>query len=133
MPWSFDFDWKNRILRARLYGRVTDEELKDMYRTGYKLIFRTQPSASILDGSAGTSFEISPETVRELAKSAPAPSDPDIIRVIIAPSAAFYGLARMFEIQGEETRPHLHVVRSEKEALAILAVQNPRFEPLDSQ
>jgi hypothetical protein len=56
---------------------------------------------------------------------------PALPRVIIAPSADFYGLARMFEIQAEATRPNLHVVRSEREALAILAVQDPHFDPLD--
>lgn len=131
MPCSFDFDWKHRIIRCRLHGRVTDEDLKELYTTGYKLVFRTQPVASIVDGSAGTSFEISPQAIRELAKSAPVLPDPSLCRVIIAPSADFYRMARSFEVQGAATRPNLHVVRSEREAWAILGVDDPRFQPLE--
>jgi hypothetical protein len=36
----------------------------------------------------------------------------------------------MFEVEGQELRPDLHVVHSEKEALAILELQETRFEPI---
>ena len=39
----------------------------------------------------------------------------------------------MFEMEGEDKRPNLHVVRSEAEAWAILAVENPQFEPLEKK
>ena len=130
MACSFDFDWKNRIIRCRLHGHVTDEDLKELYRTGYKLVFRTQPLASIVDGSAATSVGVSAEAIRELAEAAPVLSDPRRRRVILAPSADFYKMAQMFENHGESTRPNLRVVRTEGEAWAILGVQNPRFEPL---
>jgi hypothetical protein len=39
-------------------------------------------------------------------------------------------MARMFELQGQETRPNLHVIRTEKEAWAILGVSKPKFEPV---
>ncbi len=133
MPCSFDIDWKHRIIRCRLHGHVTDNDLRQLYTTGYKLVFRTQPVASIVDGTDGHSFEITPGMIRELAKAAPVLPEPNVCRVIVAPSPDFYGMARMFEIQGEATRQNLHVVRSEKEALAILAVQNLRFEPLDPE
>jgi hypothetical protein len=41
-------------------------------------------------------------------------------------------MMRMFEMEGESTRPGLQVVRSERDAWAILAVRNPQFEPLDT-
>ena len=44
---------------------------------------------------------------------------------MVAPSDKVFGLARMFELQGEGTRANLHVVRTMKEALAILGVQAP--------
>jgi hypothetical protein len=34
MPYQIDFDTNNRILRARFLGRVTDDELRDVYRFG---------------------------------------------------------------------------------------------------
>jgi len=40
-------------------------------------------------------------------------------------------MMRMFELHGEATRPNFYVVREEREAWAILGIQNPRFDPLD--
>ena len=131
MPLSFEFDWKHRIMRCRLHGRITDEDLKSLYTIGYKLVFRMQPVAVITDGSDGKSFEISPQAIREFAEAAPVLPNPNLPRVIVAPSPELYRMARMFEIQGATTRPNLHIVRTEREALVILAVQNLRFEPLD--
>jgi formylglycine-generating enzyme required for sulfatase activity len=45
--------------------------------------------------------------------------------------AAAGGIARMFELEGEQTRPNLHVVRSAKDVWAILGIREPQFEPLE--
>jgi hypothetical protein len=131
MSSAFDFDVTNSILRCRLSGRVTNGALRDFFRTGSEYAVRTHPRAGIVDLSEVASFEVSAETVQDLAKSAPVLRDPNLRRIVIAPSSEIYGMMRMFEIAGEETRPDLHVVRSEREAWAILVVQNPRFEPVD--
>lgn len=52
-------------------------------------------------------------------------------RIIVAPTTIGFGLARMFQILGESTRPLLTVVRTVDEALAALGVQSPHFEPLE--
>jgi hypothetical protein len=129
VPYQFEFDETNRILRCRFDGRVTDEDLKESYRLAAEYMAQTDPRAAITDLSAVTSFEVSPETIRELAKSAPLP-DPNRPRCIVAPSSNVFGMARMFEIEGEVTRPNLHVVRTLEEAWAILGVQGLTFEPL---
>ncbi|HXJ16220.1 MAG TPA: hypothetical protein VNM68_03385 [Candidatus Polarisedimenticolia bacterium] len=131
MPYTFDFDHANRILRSRLSGRVTDAVLKDFFRIGSEHAARVQPSAGVVDLSEVTSFEVSAQTIEELAKLAPALSNWNPRRVVIASSPEIYGMMRMFEMQGEATRPDLHVVRTEREAWAILAVHKPRFEPLN--
>jgi len=86
---------------------------------------------AIWDWSAVTSFEVSPHTMRELAKLRPTVADPDVPRVIIAPSAAAFGLARTFELSGEGTRPNLHVVTTRAAAYAIVGIAKPEFKPLD--
>jgi len=131
MFYSCDFDFTNRILRCRLNGRVTDEALKDFFRISFQHAIHTHPRAGIVDLSEVTSFEVSSQTIEELAKSTPVLQDPNLRRVVIASSPGTYGMMRMFEMEGEEKRPNFHVVRTEREAWAILAVQNPRFEPLD--
>ena len=130
MPYQFDFDSKNKILRCRLEGRVTDEILKEYYRVATKYAAWIGPSAGITDFVAVASFEVSPETMRELAGRAPVMPDPSRVLVVVAPSAYIFGMMRLFELQGAHTRPNLHIVRSLAEAWAILGVQEPQFEPL---
>jgi DNA-binding NarL/FixJ family response regulator len=131
--YSFDFDPTNRILRFCLKGRITDELLKDFYEGMREPAQRTRPNAGVLDTSTVVSFEVSSHVIRELAAASPIMTNPDFPRVVIAPSPDVYGLMRMFERQVEDTRPNFHVVRADSEAWAILGVQNPQFEPLDSE
>lgn len=132
MPYTFDFDSANRILRCRLSGRVNDEILKDFFRAGSEHAVRIHPAAGVVDLSAVTSFDVSTPAIKAVARSAPVLHDPHLRRVVIAPSPGVYGMMRMFEMEGESTRPGLQVVRTEREAWAILAVRNPEFETLNS-
>lgn len=77
-----------------------------------------------------TSFAVSANTVHELATSAPAMPNPERLRILIAPSPQTFGIARMFEMTGQDKRPDVYVVRSEKEASAILGIQETRFEAI---
>ena len=130
MAYRFEFDSKNRILRGRFEGQVTDEELKRFYRVAGQLVAKILPRAGITDFESVTSFEVSPETIRDLASLPPAMPDPGQPRVIVAPAPDIFGLARMFQLEGEETRPTLHVVHKLREACAILGVQHPKFKPI---
>jgi hypothetical protein len=125
-----DFDSKSQTLRARAEGRVTDKELKDFYTSGFRWVALLKPRAAITDLSSVTSFDVSHDTIRELARSESIFPDPHLPRVIIAPSSQVFGMARMFEIQGEGSRPALHVVRTEQEAYAVLGILQPQFEPV---
>jgi len=133
IPYEFEFDLTNGILRCRLSGLVTDEVLQEFFDVGSQYARRTHPTAGVVDFSEVTALEVSAETIRQIAKSVPALNDPGIQRVIIAPTPHLYGMMRMFATQGEEVRPNLHVVHSEKEAWAILVVQDPQFRPLENK
>ena len=130
MSYHFDFDSAHRILRCRFEGRVTDDELKEYYLAAGRLVAMKDPTFGITDFTAADSVDVSPETIRELASLPPVMTDQNRIRCVVAPSDKVFGLARMFELQGEGTRANLHVVRTMKEALAILSVQAPRFDPI---
>ena len=130
MPYQFDFDSTNRILRGRLDGCVTDEVLQEYYRAAARYAAQFDPLRGITDFSAVTSFEVSAQTVRNLARSTPVMPDVSRVRVIIAPVDHVFGIARLFQIRGEDTRPHNHVVRTLTEAWAVLGVHDPKFEPL---
>jgi hypothetical protein len=131
MPHQFDFDSTHRILRCRFVGCVSDEELREYYRTAAQYIAQTDAVAGLTDFSEADAVEVSPQTIRELASLPPVIAEESRIRCVVAPTNKVFGLARMFELQGGQTRPNLHVVRTLKEALAILGVLAPKFEQLN--
>jgi hypothetical protein len=125
-----DFDATNRILRARFEGRVTDDELKEVYRFGQENVARFDPHAGITDFSGVTEVAFSTQTVRDLALSKPIMPDPSRLVVLVASAPHLFGIARMFEMLGAESRPNLHVVRTAEEAYEVLNVRQPQFEPV---
>jgi hypothetical protein len=127
MPFHFDFDLSNKIIRCRFDGLITDETLKDFYATASNYGALNPSFIGILDTSGVTVVNLTSKTIRELAMKAPAFPDPDIPRIIIAGSTELFGLARMFDLHGSATRPNLHVVRTEREAFAILHITDARF------
>jgi hypothetical protein len=129
VPYHFEFDPASGIARIRLEGVLADEEMRRCYREAGEFFALVDPQGSIFDLSAVTSLEVTSRVVHELANSLPILPDPSRPRVVVAPSPAAFGMARMFEIVGESTRPNLHIVRTAQEAWAILGVWEPRFEP----
>ena len=129
MAYYFEFDSSHGILCCRHEGDVTDESLKECYEFAGKYAAFTNPGVAIMDFSDVACFNVSPQTVRDLAHRTPAMpgSRP---RFLVAPSTHMYGLARMFQEYGSETRPEVHVVRSVDEAYTFLGVREPQFEPV---
>jgi hypothetical protein len=130
LPYRFYFDSTHQILCAKLTGLITDERLVEFYQFATEHAARTNPRAAVIDFGAAIRMEISPQTVRSLAQRPPIMQDPRSPRIVVAPSPHVFGLARMFQFEGESTRPSLHVVRTWKEALAILGLQRLKFEPM---
>lgn len=128
MPYQIDFDATNRILRARFSGRVTDDELKEVYRLGQEHVARLDPLSGITDFSEVTAVGFSPQTMRDLALTKPIMPDPGRPVIFVAPTPDLFGMARMFELQGAEARPNLQVVRTPEEAYRILNVRDLQFE-----
>jgi hypothetical protein len=127
MPYHFDFDLSNKIIRCSFDRLVTDDSLREFYRNASRYGALNPTYIGLTDTSAVAVVNFSAQTIRELAMLPPAFPDPAVPRVIIAGSAELFGLARMFDLHGSETRPNLHVVRTEREALAILSITNARF------
>ncbi|MFZ0735682.1 MAG: hypothetical protein WBL70_20355 [Candidatus Acidiferrales bacterium] len=135
MAYHFEFNSTLGILRGRLEGQITDEGLREFYRTAAEYVALLDPRAGVTDFSGVSSFDVSVQTIRGLAMSAPAMPKTSRPRVIVASASHIYGMARMFEEVGEATRPNLHVVRTTGEAWAILGVAapgmpEPQFEPV---
>jgi hypothetical protein len=129
VPYLIDFDATNRILRARGIGRVTDDDLRDMYRGGQETVARFDPLSGITDFSEVTEVAFSPQTMRDLARTKPIMPDPRRTVIIVAPTPELFGMARMFELEGTEARPNLRVVHRAEEAYQFLNVRDPQFSP----
>ena len=132
MAFAFDFDPIHQILRSTFSGRVSDEDLLDHQRMVVLLATSLDPRFGVADLSGADPFEATSDGMRDLAKLPPAMPHADRPRVIIAPSDYAFGMMHIFEVEGETTRPNLHVVRSESEAWAILGVkmEEVKFGPI---
>ncbi len=132
MGFRFEFDPVNKILLVRFEGRHTDESLAQATQAARKHWAATDARAGIADYSSVTEFAVSAELVRNLPRQEP--PMPDVTKnplVLVMPTPAGYGLARMYQIMGDRTLPSVNVVRTMDEAFATLGVQSPRFELLE--
>jgi hypothetical protein len=132
MAFAFDFDPIHKILRSTFSGRVSDRDLLNHQRVVALLATSLDPHFGVADLSGADPFEATSDGMRELAKLPPAMPHTNRPRVIIAPSDYAFRMARIFEVEGKTTRPNLHVVRSVREASAILGLEmeEVRFGPI---
>jgi len=132
MAFRVEFDPENKILLVRFEGLVTDESVSEFYQAIREYWTAADASMGIVDFSSVTEFALSINLVHTLARQEPCmPDATSRPRLIIAPKAHIFGLARMFQILGEPTRPLLSVVHTMDEALAALGVHSPHFEPVE--
>lgn len=131
MPYWFEYDSDHRILRSRGEGVMDEDELVRYHRSARLLLDRLQPRAAIMDLTKVTSLAVSPGAIRLLAAAPPVVADPRVPRFVVAPSPSVYGIARMYQQLGGETRPNLTIVHTVDEAYAALGVTAPQFERVE--
>ena len=124
-----EFDAKNNILRGTVHGPMTGAILLDFYAAATEYMASHPPCRGILDFSKVTEFEVSAHAIRQVAAAPPA-FPTGYMRVIVVPIDFIFGLARMFQMLGEKTRPDLHVVRTLDEAYRLLQIESPEFRPV---
>jgi hypothetical protein len=124
-----DFDAKHNILRLTLDGHLTDAILLDAYAAMARCAASRPACRGIADITGVTKFDVSSTTIRRLAETPPAIPTAQL-RIFVAPTTFVYGMARMFQLLGESTRPNLHIARTLNEAYSLLRVESPEFEPV---
>jgi|ERR1022692_1932016 hypothetical protein len=129
MAFMMEFDAKNDILRVTLEGLLTGAILLDGYAAMTRYMASHPSCRSIVDTSAVSKFEVSSNAVRQMA-GAPPVSPTASMRVFVAPQDSVYGMARMFQILTEKTRPNFHTARTIDEAYRLLGVESPTFVPV---
>jgi len=119
MPVRVEVD-RGRKLAERTYsGVVTASELLDSIHE-YRSIPEFDPGFNeLLDFREVESIEASIEDIRICAMR-PVPFANSSKRVILAPQPLVFGLARMYQIIGEDIHPNVYVVKTEEEAFRML-------------
>ena len=125
-----EFDATHELLLLRAEGQFTEQSVRSNQASVRKYATATGVQAVIFDLSGVAEFVLSTNFIKSLAKEEPSVSASHPL-VIVAPSAHGFGLSRMFQSLGEQTRPLLQVVRTMDEALSVLGIPSPHFEPLD--
>jgi hypothetical protein len=132
VPSVLHFDAKNNVLRHTFHGRLTDTVLVEGYYKAGKYVARHPPSRIISDFSDVTSIEVSSQTVRTLAATPPK-LPVGCTRVFVTPQHSLYGVARMFQILAEKSRPDLRIVRTLDEAYRLLGITSADFIRIDPE
>jgi DNA-binding NarL/FixJ family response regulator len=128
---NFELDAENKVFKAEFRGALTSDSVKHFYRAAAAAALLARDfRASIADFSEVTHIRATPHAIRELAALPPADPVASRPRVVVAPNALIFALARLFQALGKAARPNLHVVRNLSQALALLNVASPRFEPV---
>jgi hypothetical protein len=133
MNLQLEIDTTHRLFRCKFAEFLSAESLRQFRAAASKLLAVHGPMIGVIDFTAVSSADLTAQDIRELAALPPVIQDRDFARFIVAPSATLYGLARMFELLGQETRPNLHVVRTAKEVWVILGIAEPQFELVKDQ
>jgi hypothetical protein len=85
----------------------------------------------VLDLTGVTAFDVDSQVIRRLTLLPPNFPDPTF-KAIVAPTDFLFGMMRMFQIGGSETRQQLHVVRTLNEALTLLGAEDAQFNELEA-
>jgi len=125
----FEVDDTRGIGRWALKGQVTDDGFRENFRAVSEILAGLKLTAGIIDFSEVTSFDVSEETIRQLASTQPVLSS-DMLRLVIAPQGEAFAKARSFAATSQLSRPNLFVVKSAEAAYHILGLQNPAFRRL---
>jgi hypothetical protein len=131
MGFSFEVDDEHRVGRWSLDGSVSDDSFKESLRIVSEILVGLNLRGGIVDFTAVTSFEVSEDTLKQLAQTNPVLPG-DMLRLVVAPENSIFRVSRTFAALSEMSRPNLFVVRTLDVALHILGIKTPNFKRLAS-
>ena len=127
---EFEFEPGSGVLLCRIEGHIDDRAITEWYKAIGKHVERTKARAGIVDLGGVTAWEVSANTIREIAAMPPALPNKTLPRIIVADCPVVYGMMRMFQMLGEETRPELKIVRTMDDAFAMFKINRSAFQPV---
>ena len=84
MGFSFEVDDEHRVGRWALDGSVTDDSFRDSLKIVSGILVGLNLRGGVLDFTEVTSFDVSEDTLKQLAKTDPVLPG-DMLRLIVAP------------------------------------------------
>ena len=127
MGFFLEFDDANNTVKLTFETAITIADIGGgAYSALRDFVASRPPCKGIADFSQVTTVEVPGHTTRDRAKLPPAMHGEQMF-VIVAPQDHVYGLSRMFAMMAEQTRPHVHVVRTLDDAYRMLGIRAPRF------
>jgi hypothetical protein len=124
---TIEFDREHRILLVVVEGEYGDADMLQLLGALRTVVIELDPLAGITDLSLVTSFRVTNSTMRSAAAQ-PSPFKDPTPRFVVATADFAFGMFRMYQGMGANTRDALSLVRSREEAYAALGVRDPRFE-----
>ena len=126
------FDRKHQVLLITFGKLATQASALATYSAVERFVAAEGPCSIIADLSLLEKVEVPGPFVRSMAWM------PLVIpvgkqRVIVAPRAAVYGLARMFQLYRDAMSNDVHVVHTLEEAHTLLGLDSPDFETVDAK
>lgn len=119
------YDAELELLLMEFEGDLADSDLTSAFKLlqGFAATHRIR--RGVLDGTRVQHFAITAETVQRLAQTPTMfPADSD--RCIVVRQDYLYGMARMYQMLGGDSRERLRVVRTLDEAYDHLKITPPK-------
>jgi hypothetical protein len=128
-PFELLLDRQARVLLVRFGRALSDQAVMQMQDAVQRLVDAEGRYPLIIDFSAVEEIRLTTQFIAALGRRKAVMFGER--RILVAPTAELFGLARMFEMnQATATGDHPLVLRSLEAALDALGVVQPRFEPL---
>lgn len=126
MPASVKVDAKNRIIYTAFEGKLNDGDF-----LAYRQVLKDHPDfhpefSEVLDFSNVTELRVTVAFINSLAKSNSLYS-PESKHAVVAPHDISFGVARLYQMLAQDTRPNLAVVRSMAEARMFVGIEPQDF------
>ena len=129
MDYRVEVEVNRRILLLSFQNDLTESSFMAGFFTAAAFA-RTHPVEGVItDLSEVEKFVVSGDRVRGFVDSYP-PIAPSKLRAVVAPRDDAYGIARMFQSYRQSTDTGLQVFRTMDEALKLMGLDSPVFEPI---
>jgi len=126
MNYKMEFDPERRVFRFTSGKILTEEIFLDAYEAIHRFALAEGPFFGIADFTPVEQFLVSTDFVRSVARKPPA-IPAGRLRVIVAPQAEIYGMARMVELMRDGMNGEFHVVHTIDAAYALLGFSSLNF------